>query len=598
MVVLNDVYQTTIIEVPTALPKGVTLNPNHLPTVTDAFDSNLISAETQAEVFEAHEIRQRIQTELAGDRPAFSALLTAADPMAPGPDRTSATSTTTSCSLMPLEMFRELSFITAKESVRSCFVAVNLKLSSAEMFLWARGAMASGDKRREDACTVVVVPPAFGNTVSTTSEVVNDFCRSYGVESVIHPDDLLGHVLNHLDYLFIEAPSFAHDSDDNELRNLPKDLLSSINLLKKLRKGGRFVLMVRTVHKQCTAQLLLLLGSMFRRAVLFHSSADAQLHSRFVGIGFRGTASDAYMAASDAYITASDAYTMASYRRTVMTADIPSSRAAFRRFYAEVTRFNAAVLRKYNHSHGFALLSKPVENLSQRWYAAHLEKEEGYRYAVDWFSEHVPAWNAILAPRFVGKPAVQALFLGPYEGRCIAWLFKHVLIGPGCRATIIEDFQELAHCVGFHGVPVWNPDVEGSLLHNLGMEGIPYELLRTGPAEGLLQLRSRQPAPAYDVVYIDARSSRHVLEAAVMAFPLLAPGGVMVITNNTHGKTHDAACPRRGIDGFLDAYVTEIKVLRHAFHLFLERRATPFTLPSCASEYFDPEPALPPCRIP
>lgn len=80
------------------------------------------------------------------------------------------------------------------------------------------------------------------------------------------------------------------------------------------------------------------------------------------------------------------------------------------------------------------------------------------------------------------------------------------------------------------------------------------------------------------------------MEACVLALPLLLPGGVLVVTNNTHGRTHDASCPRRGIDGFLDAYVTEVKVLRQGFHVFVQRRREPMLLPdACRSEYYDGE---------
>ena len=101
---------------------------------------------------------------------------------------------------------------------------------------------------------------------------------------------------------------------------------------------------------------------------------------------------------------------------------------------------------------------------------------------------------------------------------------------------------------------------------------------------------------AYDVVCIDAQSSRHALECAVLAFPLLrARSGVMVFTNYVHGRRHDAACPKRGIDAFLDTYVGEIKVLVSGFHLFLERRAWPWELGPCRAEYFDNEEEEPRC---
>jgi hypothetical protein len=80
---------------------------------------------------------------------------------------------------------------------------------------------------------------------------------------------------------------------------------------------------------------------------------------------------------------------------------------------------------------------------------------------VDWFTEHSAAWESILAPRFAGKPRVRILALGPFDGRCLRWLFDNVATKDGCRATLSAKF---------------------------------------------------------DIVYIDARGTKHAMEAAVMAF--------------------------------------------------------------------------------
>jgi hypothetical protein len=84
-----------------------------------------------------------------------------------------------------------------------------------------------------------------------------------------------------------------------------------------------------------------------------------------------------------------------------------------------------------------------------------------------------------------------------------------------------------------------------------------------------------------------AKKGQETLEIHAAAHsPRLAPGGIMIFTNNTHNERHDSSCPRRGIYGFLDAYIAEIKVLRDAFHVFVERRKTPLAMAPCNSEYF------------
>jgi hypothetical protein len=213
-----------------------------------------------------------------------------------------------------------------------------------------------------------------------------------------------------------------------------------------------------------------------------------------------------------------------------------------------------------------------------------------YTYHVDWFSEHAPHWDAVLAGRGLGARGKRALFVGPFEGMCVEWMLKNVMTGPAPTAVVVASQQANATtCVAYRGKGVRVTRTLRGNLSALSRErpDAHIELLKPQHADALLALRGSKAT--FDFVYVDAESSRHAMEVATLAFPMLRRGGgVMVITNYTHGKLHDSACPRRGIDGFLDAYATELKVLRPAFHLFLERRAVAFALPfPCRSEYFD-----------
>ena len=212
-------------------------------------------------------------------------------------------------------------------------------------------------------------------------------------------------------------------------------------------------------------------------------------------------------------------------------------------------------------------------------------------YAVDWFTEHIPFWERHLKGRFTGtdtEGGVRALVIGPYEGRCLEWMFENVLHG-NSRATVLDAFT-YAPCVSYKSVPVFNPEVRKTFDRNMA----PYRnrIVIKPPTS----LRTLKGDKSFHLVYIDTQSSRHALETAVLAFPLMRPGGVMVLTNYTHSKEHDARCPRRGIDAFTDAYASEIKVLRSGFHFFLQRRVTPLEAKPCQSEYFDePSPSHPQC---
>ena len=233
--------------------------------------------------------------------------------------------------------------------------------------------------------------------------------------------------------------------------------------------------------------------------------------------------------------------------------------------------------------------------------AARKEAPGGKEVDVDWFSEHAPHWEAVLVPRFGGVSGVRALAIGPFDGRCLLWLFDHVLSGTG-RVTVIDDLTEEpegAGCVGMRGTSVIYPTKAVRAAFETRMAGVRdrVSVIRGPAAQTLSTLAlngtkgTKSGTPGFDIVYVDARGSKHAMETAVHAFPLLKAGGVMIITNNTHGERHDSVCPRRGIEGFMDAYAAEIKVLRSGFHVLLERRRTPLDFGVCRSEYFYDEKA-------
>lgn len=218
-------------------------------------------------------------------------------------------------------------------------------------------------------------------------------------------------------------------------------------------------------------------------------------------------------------------------------------------------------------------------------------------FTTDWWSEHVPSWEKHVAQRFSPdsnnsdrrkmrekrKRCLRFLAAaGTYEGRTLLWMFDNVLGDKG-TAVVLDDFD--CDDDNKSGGSRKNPDVRGTFAANTA----PFRgRVKLRPTAALVAMRAaKKEQGAYDVVYIDTRSSKHAMETAVLAFPLLAPGGVLVFTNYTHSKERDARCPRRGIDGFIDAYSNDLKVLRNGFHTFLERRVKPLPHAPCFSEYFE-----------
>jgi len=253
-------------------------------------------------------------------------------------------------------------------------------------------------------------------------------------------------------------------------------------------------------------------------------------------------------------------------------------------------------------------------------------KPEKYTWP-DWFSEHIPVWRSVLqrrlTPRLVvserrpkaAKPIRRFLFVGPYDGQCIEWVLQE-FGSSDVSVTVVDNF-EYEPCVNMRGTAVWAPkekvrgrfDKRMAALEEAGLLG-NLTLLHEDDAEGLVQLRrclhgkerkadKDKAADTFDLIYINATSSAQAMETLVLAFPMLKrddASGTLIVTNNVHGKYHDATCPRRGIDGFMDAYAAHVRLLRSGFHVFIEARKTVLALAPCRSEVFDGTEKEPVCR--
>jgi hypothetical protein len=62
-----------------------------------------------------------------------------------------------------------------------------------------------------------------------------------------------------------------------------------------------------------------------------------------------------------------------------------------------------------------------------------------YQFNQNWFTWNIPVWEVVLSP-FKGKPDIQYLEVGLYEGRSALWVLENVLTHPSARLTGIDPF--------------------------------------------------------------------------------------------------------------------------------------------------------------
>jgi hypothetical protein len=65
-----------------------------------------------------------------------------------------------------------------------------------------------------------------------------------------------------------------------------------------------------------------------------------------------------------------------------------------------------------------------------------------YEFTIDWFSRNIPIWEYGMSS-YVGKPDIQYLEVGMYEGRSVVWMLENVLTHPTARVTGLDLFWDL-----------------------------------------------------------------------------------------------------------------------------------------------------------
>jgi predicted O-methyltransferase YrrM len=202
-------------------------------------------------------------------------------------------------------------------------------------------------------------------------------------------------------------------------------------------------------------------------------------------------------------------------------------------------------------------------------------------FTVDWFANDEAVWRSVVVPHLAHKRHARALEIGTYEGRSALWTLENVLIHRTSRMVCIDDFSLLDPATVMQG----RTDVRGACIANLRTYlDAGRVMLVEGRAEDALR---RMHGVTFDLIYIDAaKAARDVLEYAVLAWPLLKPRGLLVFDDYTHSREHDFACPRAGIDAFLDMYSSELKMRHSGWQAIVQKRRRPLPTKACRSELF------------
>src|SRR5215470_5941731 len=64
-----------------------------------------------------------------------------------------------------------------------------------------------------------------------------------------------------------------------------------------------------------------------------------------------------------------------------------------------------------------------------------------YTFTQDTFTDKIVAWSSLLK-EFKGKPGVNYLEIGTFEGRSVLWLLENILTSPSSKILVIDAFEE------------------------------------------------------------------------------------------------------------------------------------------------------------
>ncbi len=143
----------------------------------------------------------------------------------------------------------------------------------------------------------------------------------------------------------------------------------------------------------------------------------------------------------------------------------------------------------------------------------HPDYSRPYAFSDDWFTSKIPLWKRVFAS-LAGKPDLQYLEIGVYEGRSFIWMLENVLTHPTSRLTAVDIFIPSA--------------VHRRFLDNIEMSG---QEQRVTTIKGYSQIELRKlPLASFDIVYVDgSHTADDVLTDLALSWGLLKTGGIIVL---------------------------------------------------------------------
>lgn len=182
-----------------------------------------------------------------------------------------------------------------------------------------------------------------------------------------------------------------------------------------------------------------------------------------------------------------------------------------------------------------------------------------YTFSKDWFTYNIPVWQNNFQS-YQGQPGLAYLEIGVFEGRSFLWMLENILTHPSARATALDIFPGT---------------VLETFSHNLKISGFAG---KTTVIRGYSQQELRKlPLDSFAIIYVDAsHTAADVLSDAVMSWPLLKTGGIMILDDyGLELELPEELRPKVAIDAFITSNRNSIQILHRQYQAILKKLENP-----------------------
>ncbi len=179
-------------------------------------------------------------------------------------------------------------------------------------------------------------------------------------------------------------------------------------------------------------------------------------------------------------------------------------------------------------------------------------------FTQDFVAGTAAIWTRLLG-HLKGKPNVQFLEIGSFEGRSAIWFSQNILTGEGSSITCIDLFGDR---------------LDRFFDHNVKATGVDQRVHKI-KAKSQEALRQMPRQPVFDFVYIDGcHLATCTLADAVLSWDLVKVGGIVMFDD--YGWNLDrppAERPKTAVDAFLETFAPHVEVIERGYTLALRKKS-------------------------